>query len=468
MHAASRSLASYFDDTSGGVSGSTTDWHDQMELAGSSSVGKTLGKWMFVPGESDLVWAPHDATDYLEKPTDKSFHKKGQAEWANNAWGKDEYIAIQNAANTPAQPKKARTPRTPLPTDTAERKEVIRQAREKRQHEQSIIHKKRVDALDIIHSQTMNTFLSCDAWDLRDQHGTKITFIHHIITDIIELQGALKSHKNEILKELGKEGTSKEREIALRNQVTRQIVKEAWTQRNGYFDQIDMLCTRNDFFNTLGKTLPQNNPNGSYYLTVAIMFLAKAKEVIMSATLRGLVKKAKEGLADNNECTFINQSHEALTIVRKIKGKDSYPKQPKPIFADTPAILAWTKHVRALEIELFRKRHGDKELPKRLHDKAPPQVKGQGKKGKEGKGHGGGGAGSFEEFTKMYKAWEHMQKTQHHQPVHHSSQPPKGNPSVPSGVPPPPRPGGRRPNMTPPPPPRGAKSYMQGYTYCCD
>lgn len=452
MHAASRSLASYFDDTSGGVSGSTTDWHDQMEAYSQPTI-KSLGKWMWHPQFPKQVWVPDEAEGNMyAKPAHVPYQlkpEKGEA-WDPNAWGKADY-------DRKAAPQPKQTDKKPKSTDPAVKAQESLARKQARQERYDALNKIKKDIRD----QAWAIFMKQRAWDAR---------IYPIMKLVKDLQEDVKKQKNERIAELKGTGTSKTRLVDLHKETSHVIDPSVWGGPEGYLEEIDKFCQHVGVMNMMGKKLPRANADGSYYLSVTAMFLSKAKEVVLTGTLHAKAVRAKAGIADAQECDFINLSYQANDVMAKLRGKDKYPKKLNMHLEDTPVVEAWKDHEREIDGMIFHALHPGKKLPKHLSLRPPPQPRGPGKKGKEGggKGHGGGGGASFEQFAKMYQAWEHMQKTQHHHPIHHSSQPPKGDPH---GVPGPPRPPaggrGRRIPAVPPAPPR-AQSYMQGYTYYCD
>ena len=419
-----------------------------------------LGKWMFKSGEKELIWVPHNVNDATQVPAGATVHRKSDKVWNDSDWGVDEYRAIQAKASLPKQAKKPRPPRAPLPENEDERKAVIAAAKAKRHAERQVIYEQRKAQLDLLHEHTMAMFKHARAWDLVDPTTQRYTtMIYGIMEDILDNQASLKLQKNAKLTAMGKTGTAKEREIELRKETTYAIPTDTWEGPTGYLAHIDNLCKRCGVYNTLGLKLPAEDSGKKRSLYVAGLFLAHAKEVIMNAITHELTKKAKEGTANPMECGFVNASHDAWGILRKIRGKDSYPKKLKSIFEDSRVVEAWTKHVRAMERAEFKKLHPKKELPKHLHDKAPPQVPGQGKKGANG---GGSSAKEIEEALKIYQIMRHLPGN--HQGVHHSARPPSGKPhghAAGRG-----RGGGRGGGAGRPP--AATQSYMQGYSYYCD
>ena len=461
MHAASRSLASYFDDTSGGVSGSTTDWHDQMEASSSSTIN-FLGAWMYHPDHNRPVWVPESAKgDPNAKPRGVPFQEKpGKGEeWDPHAWGKDEYDE-KSAKKPKSTEPKTRTKMTPDQRAQAKLEKIERK-------------KTRSDAVKKLHAECYKILMRNNAWDMVDSYGHKITHAEIILTELTRLQELVQTQRTirkAALKEAG--GNHKSREKTLHEETTSVIVKTDWYGDRGWFAAIGHFCKMYNLTNTLGMQLPDEAESGAQYLSTASLLLSKAKEVIMDGILHSKAQKAKVSTLTQDECDFINKSYQAKTLINKNRGKDKPPQAPKKDLPDCAEVEKWKKHIRDLEARLFTQQHPEVPLPKHLQDRPPPkpQEPSKKKKGKGGKEHRSQ-AEDIEEIM-LIKQFLDMHKKKatphHHHPVTPSTHPPKGDPR---GVPGPPRPPaggrGRRIPTAPPPPPR-AQSYMQGYTYYCD
>ena len=454
MHAASRSLASYFDDTGGGV-GVSTDWHDQMEASSQPAIN-SLSSWMWVPGYKKQVWVPSSANGNPNlKPPHLPFQEKpakGEP-WKHDAWGKDDY---EKRSKPQEKSTETKTPRAKLSPDESAKARLDRATEKaKKRDERSKIIKQ-------LHDECYQILMRNAAWDIADNHGSRLTHAEFLLQEITRMQSAVASQreiKKASLKTNG--GNHKSREIKLHEETTDEIMPGGWNGRSGYFQGIQSFCEVFALTNTLGMTLPEVAENGNQYLSTASLLLSKAKEVIMDGILHVKAQKAKTYDLDQDECDFMNKSYQAKTLIGKNRGKDKPPQAPKKYLPDHVQVEKWKKHIRDMEANFFKTQHPGVEVPKHLKDRPPPKPQGPGKK-REG---GGGGKGRNNESAEiqeilLIKKIMDMQKKTH--PIHHSSQPPKGIPGPPAG-------GGRgrRPNMTPTPPQRTG-SYMPGYTYYCD
>jgi hypothetical protein len=469
MYAGSRSLASYFDDTSKGIS---TDWHDQMEAAASLPDKSTLGTWMYHPGHSKQIWVPDSAGGnpnaiphgyrYKEKP------EPGESTpWNDNDWGKEEY-----------EQKKAQSEQKP-----AEKKEKVRmtneqkaQAKKERASMRESLRESRKTQIKALHDECYAIMSRNGFWDETDHAGLLITHLSGMLPEITRLQAivsAQRAAKKAELKAVTPLPSHKIRDTMLHQEVTSAIDKTSWTGRQGMLQGIDHFCKVHGLSNTLGTTFPVSSaPGGALYLSVASLLLSKAKEVLMDGMLHIKAVRAKAGRANADECRFVNLSYQAKTIINKKRGKDKYPRESDKKFADSKDIDAWRKHIRSLELAWFMQNSAGKSLPtpKHLQEPRPPQRQGPGKGKKNHRGKGNDFENAVKEFAIFKKIYgthnnggSHRQH-HHGQPVHESTKPPNGRPfAVPAGG------GGRgrRPNMAPGPPPR-ASNYMQGYTYYCD
>ena len=468
MHAASRSLASYFDDTGGGV-GVSTDWHDQMEASSQPAIN-SLSSWMWVPGYKKQVWVPSSANGNPNlKPPHLPFQEKpakGEP-WKHDAWGKDDY---EKRSKPQEKSTETKTPRAKLSPDESAKARLDRATEKaKKRDERSKIIKQ-------LHDECYQILMRNAAWDIADNHGSRLTHAEFLLQEITRMQSAVASQreiKKASLKTNG--GNHKSREIKLHEETTDEIMPGGWNGRSGYFQGIQSFCEVFALTNTLGMTLPEVAENGNQYLSTASLLLSKAKEVIMDGILHVKAQKAKTYDLDQDECDFMNKSYQAKTLIGKNRGKDKPPQAPKKYLPDHVQVEKWKKHIRDMEANFFKTQHPGVEVPKHLKDRPPPKPQGPGKKregGGGGKGYGGGKMKEADEFE-MFKRYEAFKAQQHaHHKQHHPSaitpsiHPPKGNPA---GTPGPPAGGGRgrRPNMTPAPPQRTG-SYMPGYTYYCD
>lgn len=466
MHAASRSLASYFDDTGGGV-GVSTDWHDQMEASSQPAIN-SLSSWMWVPGYNKQVWVPSSANGNPDlRPPHLPFQEKpakGEP-WKQDAWGKDDYEKRSKPQEKSTEPKTPRAKMSPAESAQARLDRATEKARKK---------KERSNAVKLLHDECWGILMRNFAWDVFDQ-GQRLTHAAQILTEINRLQLLVSNQRQARKDELKLEGGNhKTREIKLHEETT-DVITTGWYGPQGLFTGIDQFCRVYGLTNTLGMVLPDGAPSGGHYLSTASLLLSKAKEVIMDGILHVKAQRAKTHTLDQEECDFMNKSYQAKTLIGKNRGKDKPPQAPKKYLPDYVQVEKWKKHIRDMEANFFKTQHPDVEVPKHLKDRPPPKPQGPGKKregGGGGKGYGGGKMKEADEFE-MFKRYEAFKAQQHaHHKQHHPSaitpsiHPPKGNPA---GTPGPPAGGGRgrRPNMTPAPPQRTG-SYMPGYTYYCD
>ena len=372
-----RSLASYFEEP-GEISQS---WHDQTEplqappslsgLGNSSHTGLT--GYTYVPGSASMLWVPpgKKLADHTKNPEGTTYHYKGQ-DWQPTDWGYKEHMQMlqqaEQKSNQPKAPKKK--------MNAAERKAYKETMHDTRQKTRAS-HSKDVQEL---HQSTYTLLTSNYKWDEQ---------IHSVIIDITAVLEAAKtaSHdKSSELKSAGKIGRAKKE--LLHAEKTYLIDDSNWTGESGWLVYIDSFCRRYNLMNTLGMKLPEANEDGSRYLSVAIMFLSKAKEVIMSGMLHHLVQKAKQGTASSDECEFVNASYAAKNLIAKIRGKDRYMRAYDPKLEDSVE-LGKCRHM-IMELEKARWRHlakGNKTptpLPKHFQMAPPGQKREGGKKRDKG------------------------------------------------------------------------------------
>jgi hypothetical protein len=328
------------------------------------------------------------------------YHQKGVQEWGDDEWGKQEYLRKQEKA--PKQEKK------PKSKDPEVRKTERLAAAEARAERRTVLS----EQLHNLREKTWNLFVANRAWDAQ---------IFPIAKEIHRLQAEVHAQKNAKILELKGKGKHKQREMELHGETSRAIDTTAWTaQRDGgYLYEIEKYCKYNGLLNTLGHHLPDQNPDGSYYLSVTALFLSQAKQLIMAGTVHLKAKRAREGNADDDECKYVNLSYQANDILAKLQGKDKYPRNLDPKLPDTHAVMKWKNIEKELDGMLFHQLHPGKPLPKHLSMRPPKQEQGPGKKGKEhkeGKKHHGGQDMSFQEFMKMYGEYEALRhaKGKHH------------------------------------------------------
>ncbi len=317
--------------------------------------------------------------------------------------------------------------------------------------------KKLSEQVQKLHQESYRIMLSNEAWDPR---------MHQVITKITELLEDAKAQSKQKSIELKEEGLQgKKKKNKLHEEKTMVIVDTDWNGSDGWLTEIEKFCTHHNLINTLGMKLPEANRDGSRFLTVAIMFLSKAKEVIMSGFLHVKAQRAKQGIADEAECEFVNTSYAANNLISKLRGKDRYMPRLDPSRPDAKALNKCRHMIKELEGMRWKSLNEGKPLPK--HFKlAPPREEGK----KQGKGNHDKGKHDTDEaeLELMRKMLDMMAKKHKHQ--NHNSQPPhkKNNPDHALPREASTRPGPARVNparVNPGRPPRTTQAYMHGYYY---
>ena len=452
-----RSLASYFDEPDD----ARYSWHDQTEpLQAPPSPGqglgghdvKALGKWMFVPGQADMLWVPegYHWSDRNQAPAGTTFHYRKQKEWSASDWGYQEYRRIQDQANMKTSEGTKAPKQKMTPEQRKEWKAENAAARQETRTERSAsvrqYHEKAFQTLDTL-AQTLT-------------ETNPLYKIHSILGGVNALLASAKLESKEKRTQLARtEGkTNKERKILLHGHTSDYITDARWTVSDGVLAEIDEYCKDNSIINTLGTKLPEPNPDSKRFLSVEILFLSKAKEVIMSAILHVMANKAKAGRASDLECDYVNASYAANNILSKMHGKDRYMRRPDAKLPDSKQIEICKTMIMQLEQKRFKTLHSNKALPKHLQW-APPH--GDRKNDKQGHHKGAGHShikpGEFEAF-KAYMAFKNKQHAHpHNSHPHHK----KERTSPPSA--PPARRG--RGGGLPAPSQSPAQAYMHGYYY---
>ena len=373
-----KSLASYFDDQP------DSSWYAQTEGLSAPPDGSApfhdiphfglsededdgldgpatefMGTWMWHPDHKKEVWVPDGAHSVFEKPEGDKFQEKGQTEWAQNAWGSDDYKRRYEMSRMPKGTKKKETPE--------ERKK-------RREDMQKLLTEARKKAIETVKS----------AKTVPDDIKFILNRVETIKTNTI----AKKNEKIAAIALTGKKGKEKNMLLhALRVNALRP--SDAWIEQ---LKTLDTFCKDQNFENIVGTDMPPCESDGSCYIFVALSFLSQVKKQIMTcllATARKLIKaKTFESNAERDKMfNFVNYSYLANDL-RKRLTKDKYPKKPNKDFADTPDMIQWSKKVRAMERDAYKKLHPRAKIPKRLKD-APG--KREGKKSKKGRGGRGGG-----------------------------------------------------------------------------
>ncbi len=448
MSEKNRSLASYFDypgDTS-------QNWHDQTEMlqdfpAAARTVHQPeegLGKWMFYPGHQDMLWVPQNkrAQDIRNEPPGTTFHYKTDKTWRSTDWGYDEYMQKQAQSNTP----KSEKPKVHKEKMSPEARKAWKADMAKARQETRAARSKDVKAL---HDRAYQILQENQAWD---EH---LFAILESITATLSQAKAQSKAKIDTLKATGIKGLAKTQ--ALHAETSTYIHDATWAEK---LDLIDVFCSHYGLFNTLGTTLPPVNQDGTRYLSVEIMFLSKAKQVIMSGILHNIARMAKLGLADASRCDFVNTSYEANDILSKMRGKDKYIRKPNPNLADSQAIVQCKTMIMGLEKERWQKLHTGKEVPKHLKWAQPGGNHKKKKEHEKGAGHSHNKEKEKEEFE-LFKKFLKLTRPGNHNNHHHGKPHPAQEPPKQSNPPPARRGRGR----TVPPSPSRPQAYMHGYYY---
>jgi hypothetical protein len=368
-----RSLASYFDGPS------ELSWHDQTEPLGAGGHhipafgmsddedeglgGEMLGTWMWHPEHKVQVWVPDGVHSVYEKPDGTVYQRKGDTAWADNAWGADDHKARQDTAHMPkgARPKESKEART------ARRDKMSKDLTSARDKAQTVA----MDHTDILPAALAQILKAVNS---QKMHLTKA-----------------KNDALAILVTEGKKGAEKNSKL---HELTSRIFVShtdgpTW---QGHLTVLDNFCTEQKFDNIVGTDLPPRQPDGTVYLFVALSFLSQVKKLIMTGALASASKRIKTGDKSTYLYDFVNYSYLANDY-RKRLHKDRYPKNLKKTLPDTPILAEWTKHIRTLERDSFKKLHPKWKIPKRLKDNTGKQ---QGKKAKGKNGRGGGGSFTVE------------------------------------------------------------------------
>lgn len=452
-----RSLASYFEEP-GEISQS---WHDQTEplqappslsgLGNSSHTGLT--GYMYVPGYASMLWVPKNMVpaDAAKNSESTTYHFKGQP-WRETDWGYTEHERMVAEASQPIskQPKEAKTKMTP--EERKAYKAAMASTRQKTRETRS-------QSINTLHKATNELMVGNRAWNEN---------IYPVITSITTLLESAKSDsRNKVseLKTAGKEG--REKKELLHAKTTYVINDASWTGgagRSGLLQKIDDFCRQYSLMNTLGMNLPEANEDGSRYLSVAIMFLGKAKEVIMSGTLHHLAQKAKTGACNEAECAFINTSYAANNIIAKIRGKDRYMRKYDPKLEDSEELGKCRHMIMELEKQRWTYLNSQSKQPKPLpkHFQMAPPHKGHKKKDKkhDERSHDARKR-EVELIVELLEQRDKKHQTGHGRP-HHKKNTDNAPPREASA-----RPGPARvnPAMVNPRLPRRNQAYMHGYYY---
>lgn len=440
-----RSLASFFDEPGD----SQYSWHEQTEplrappaptggLGGEHAEG--LGRWMYVPGKSEMLWVP-EGYQYTDLPHTAQPHYKDNKSWDENDWGYDEYMRKQQQTKQ----EKSSEPKPPKPKMTEEERKVwklnLASERQKRRKDRS-------DKVKKLHDHAYGVLMTIESVPIR----------RTIRGVTVVLEQAKTANRAKIVELKGEEINGATRKNRLHEETSNFIVDNHWTGSDGVLVEIDTYCRDNGLFNTLGLKLPEANKDGTRYLSVEILFLSKAKEVMMSAVLHVLAKKAKTGSATVQECDYVNTTYQANDILSKMRGKDRYMRKPNPKLADSHAIKMCKTMIMDLEKKRWQALHPKaKEVPK--HFKWAPPGGDHNKKKEESKGtsHKHLTPEDLKELVELYKVYQETKSHPHHTHKHHQ----KEGTGPPRTAPPPARRGRGRPA----PPPARPAAYMHGYYY---
>ena len=373
-----KSLASYFDDQP------DSSWYAQTEGLSAPPDGSApfhdiphfglsededdgldgpatefMGTWMWHPDHKKEVWVPDGVHSVFDKPEGDKFQEKGETEWAQNAWGSDDYKRRYEMSRMPKGTKKKETPE--------ERKK-------RREDMQKLLTDARKKAYEAV--------LSADSPVPKN------------LKEILQFTEACKTNitktKNDKIEELKDKKVGKEKNMELHETRVNVLKQKAdWLRR---LQIINSFSEEAKFENIVGTDLPPCDPNGACYLFVALSFLSQVKKQIMTCLLatarKKIAAKSYATTAERDETfNFVNYSYLANDL-RKRLTKDKYPKKLKKDFVDTPDMITWSKKVRALERAAYKKLHPRAKIPKRLKD-APG--KREGKKSNKGRGGRGGG-----------------------------------------------------------------------------
>lgn len=419
MSEKSRSLASYFD-----YPGDTShNWHDQTEplqtLSGATGqprgLGRGLSEWGFAPGHTEMIWIPHGQHGQ-NVPEGVKVHYKSNKVWDSSDWGYDEYI--QKMAQSHRQ--KSEIPKQERPRMTPDERKIWKAGMAEQRQETRMLRSKHVKAL---HEKAYQILIENQAWD--DEIFPVITSI----TDKLSQAKAQSKQKIEDLKAAGVKGSAKTK--ALHAETSNYIHDDRWAQK---LSQIDGFCTRNNLINTLGTTLPAKHENGTRYLSVEIMFLSKAKQVIMSGILHLMTVKAKAGAATQAQCEFVNTSYKANDIIIKLRGKDRFLHKYDTKLEDSAALEACRRMILKLEVSRFRQLHRNskkKTLPKHLRYAPPAQTSKHGKK-KDKKGSGHSSQKEEQEVKRIISILHREQNAKHHHAKRHHKHQEQDRPHSPS------------------------------------
>ena len=377
-----KSLASYFDDQP------DSSWYAQTEGLSAPPDGSApfhdiphfglsededdgldgpatefMGTWMWHPDHKKEVWVPDGVHSVFEKPEGDKFQEKGETEWAQNAWGSDDYKRRYNMSRMPKGSRQ---------------KETSDERKKRRDDMQKLLTEAREKAYE--------TALS-DYSAVPDNIKGILRFTEGCKSSVTRT----KNEKIEQLKQGSKVGKEKNMELheTLVNVLKPTSTTADWPKR---LLVIKSFCEEVKFENIVGTDLPPCDPSGACYLFVALSFLSQVKKQIMTCLLatarKKIAAKTFETTVERDATyNFVNYSYLANDL-RKRLTKDKYPKKPNKDFADTPVMITWSKKVRAMERAAYKKLHPRAKIPKRLKD-APG--KREGKKSKKGRGGRGDG-----------------------------------------------------------------------------
>jgi hypothetical protein len=384
------------------------------------------------------VYVPEDVDDVWAIESNKVYHKADSKTWASNEWGYEEHMH-----------KQVQKPRVDKAGETAEQK----QARLARDKDEMLARRK----------EKYNAKKRCEtaARELFDTHGGALApdniwnIMKHIESQLSSVQTqrkqAIATAKTEHNGEANT-GVGARREAYIHSQTTAAVNKEVWA---GHLQEISSWCSGFGLNNTLGTQFPATHDVDGYaelYISVAESFLIRAMRLILDGTCHLIRKKMKIAGAQVNhtEIHFLNLSDKAVHLHNH--KKDHYPKNSPKGWLDKTALDAWHKTARALDKAEWIKRHGKKELPKRLHE--PGSAKEHEAKGKPA-AHGNPSdiMQTFREFEAFRKAYAHHGDGKHHHAAHDHG---KGGPRATE----PAQTYSRRRGKAP-----GAATYMRGYRY---
>jgi hypothetical protein len=352
------------------------EWHDDADrlLSDLKPEPARLDAYYILPGSKEKVWVPPGEYDVTAKPTELTYHKRGDSHWKKSDWGKREYEEFYNSTHE----------KKPANESSQEKEERLKRLKERR----AKTREQKGEMLQAI-AKNLDWIIQHDNFPENDMLGVLKA---NYVTTKINLDSVIHG-KNAMIASLKEKHPKdkKARDKELHSQTTTFIThyQQDYTK---VLNNINGMCVT---YNVpiIVNTMPISHMVNGQPVTYAFPAMSFFSQILKQIKIIFFKAMEKRDLThDKSALMYVNMFNHAEEL-RQGLHKDRYPKRLKDDLEDTAIFSAWKSHIRGLERTAFKHEHPRARVPKHLQENNGQHQnnghhQGKGRRGGNGKGNG--------------------------------------------------------------------------------